>query len=275
MGTSHDLTLADGRVLRVHDSGRGEERTVVWFHGTPQTGALLAPVLAAANARGIRVISYGRPGYGGSTTAPGRTIGSAAGDVRELAEALDLEQFAVVGASGGGSHALACAALLPERVTEAVVFAPVAPYTEEFDWFAGMADPTSLRAAQEGREKRLAHGLTHEFDPESFVAADWASLEGDWSTLGADAGAAGSASPDGEVDDDVAYVSPWGCDPAEVHMPVLLVQGGADRVIPAAHARHLSGLLPDSALWLRDSDGHISVLEALPAALDWLLDDDA
>ncbi|MEV6902589.1 alpha/beta hydrolase [Amycolatopsis sp. NPDC051372] len=271
MGTSHDLTLAGDRVLRVHDSGRGDARTVVWLHGTPQTGTLLAPVLQAADARGIRVVSYGRPGYGGSSTVPGRTIGSAAEDVRLAADALGLGRFAVVGASGGGSHALAAAAQLPDRVTAAVALAGVAPYTEEFDWFAGMADPTSLRAAREGREARMAHALTHEFDPASFVATDWAALEGAWGPLGADAGEAGGAGHDGEVDDDVAYASGWAFELADVRTPVLLVQGGADRVVPASHAQYLLAHLPDAQLWLRPRDGHISVLNALPTALDWLL----
>ncbi|QRP48816.1 alpha/beta fold hydrolase [Amycolatopsis sp. FDAARGOS 1241] len=272
MGTSHDVKVANGRVLRAHDSGRGESLTVLWHHGTPQTGALLEPVLAAADARGIRVVSYGRPGYGGSTVTPGRTVGAAAEDVRCVADALGLDRFAVAGASGGGSHALACAALLPDRVTAAATLAAVAPYTEEFDWFAGMADPASLRAAREGREARLAHAATHDFNPASFVAPDWAALEGAWGPLGTDAGAAGAAGPDGEVDDDVAYVSPWGFALADVRTPVLLGQGSADRVIPEAHVHHLFAHLPDAQLWLRPRDGHISILTALPVVFDWLLD---
>ncbi|POH59684.1 alpha/beta hydrolase, partial [Cryobacterium zongtaii] len=86
---------------------------MLWHHGSPQTGALLEPLLAAAAQRRIRLISYGRPSYGGSTPLPGRTVGSAAADVAAIADALQLDRFAVMGASGGGPHALACAALLP------------------------------------------------------------------------------------------------------------------------------------------------------------------
>jgi pimeloyl-ACP methyl ester carboxylesterase len=270
MGTVRELTLADGRVLRVHDTGRGGALTVVWHHGTPQTGALLAPLVEAADARDIRVISYGRPGYGGSSVLPGRTVASAADDVRQLADSLDVGRFATMGASGGGPHALACAAVLPDRVRGVVCYASVAPYTEEFDWYAGMADDSALRASREGREARLAHGATAEFNEDAFLPIDWKTLESTWSSLGKDAGAA-SASAEAQADDDVAFTSPWGFDLTAVTAPVLLAQGGADRVIPVSHAESLLRGLPNAELWLRPRDGHISVLETLPVTLDWLL----
>ncbi|MGW7536214.1 alpha/beta fold hydrolase [Amycolatopsis sp. NPDC054798] len=266
MGTTQ-VTLPDGRNLRVHDSG-GDGFPVVWHHGTPQSGRLLPPVVEAAAARGFRVLSYARPGYDGSAPEAGRTVGSAAEHVRHLAEELDLPRFAVMGASGGGSHALACAAGLPDRVAAAVSLAGLAPYSEEYDWYGGMADDSSLRAAREGRETRLRQGETQEFDPASFTDADWAALRGGWGPLGEDAGAAADVAA--EADDDLAYVTPWGFDVADVRVPVLLVHGSADRVIPVSHSEWLLRNLPDAELWLRPHDGHISVLNALPTALDWL-----
>jgi hypothetical protein len=85
----------------------------------------------------------------------------------------------------------------------------VAPYTEEFDWYAGMADDSALRASREGREARLAHGATAEFNEDAFLPIDWKTLESTWSSLGKDAGAA-SASAEAQADDDVAFTSPWG-----------------------------------------------------------------
>jgi pimeloyl-ACP methyl ester carboxylesterase len=270
MGTARELTLADGRVLQVHDTGRGAALTVVWHHGTPQTGALLPPLVEAADARDIRVISYGRAGYGGSSEQPGRTVASAADDVRQLADVLGVGRFATMGASGGGPHALACAALLPDRVSGVVCHASAAPYTEEFDWYAGMADASALRAAREGREARLAHGATAEFDPDSFLPVDWKALEGTWSSLGEDAMAAGG-SAGAQADDDVAFTSHWGFELTAVTARVLLAQGGGDRVIPASHAESLLRGLPDAELWLRPRDGHVSVLNTVPVTLDWLL----
>jgi pimeloyl-ACP methyl ester carboxylesterase len=264
-----DVTLADGRTLEVHDAG-GDGPVVLWHNGSPHTGALLPPVVDAARARGLRLVGYARPSYGGSTPDPSRDVARAAGDVARLAEALGIGAFAVMGASGGGPHALACAALLSERVTGAAVIASPAPYTEAFDWFAGMQDPRGLRAGREGREARAAHAEREEFDQESFVAADWAVLEAEWAPLGQDAMAAGQAGPDGLIDDDVAFTRPWGFELEDVHCPVLVVQGGLDRVIPPSHADALLRALPNGELWLRPRDGHVSILRAVGVALDWL-----
>jgi pimeloyl-ACP methyl ester carboxylesterase len=269
--TTHDIQLSDGRILRAYDSGVAVGNpTLLWHHGSPQTGALLEPLLAAATARGIRLLSYARPSYGGSTPAPGRDVASAGADVAQLLDALGVDEFAVMGASGGGPHALACAARLPDRVTGVVCLAGIAPYTEDFDWYAGMRSDGGLRSAAQGRAARAAYAATEEFDPDSFTAADWAALSGAWSSLGTDAGRAGQAGPDGLIDDDVAFANPWGFDLADVATPVLLVQGGQDRVVPPSHADRQLRRLPHAQLWLRPEDGHVSVLHACPVAMDWL-----
>jgi pimeloyl-ACP methyl ester carboxylesterase len=273
--SERDVTLADGRVLHTYDTGPESGTsglTVLWHHGSPQTGALPDPLRAAAADRSIRLLSYGRPSYGGSSPYPGRSIGSAAGDVARVLDAVGFDRFATMGASGGGPHALACAALLPDRVAAVVTLGGPAPYTTDFDWYGGMVAPQGLRAAAEGRESRAGYAEIDEFDENSFTPADYAALEGAWASLGADAGRAGRAGPDGLIDDDVALISPWGFDIAQVETPVLLVHGGEDRVIPASHSEWLVHRLPSAELWLRPHDGHISVLHAVPVALDWLQD---
>ncbi|MBO1752767.1 alpha/beta fold hydrolase [Actinotalea sp. BY-33] len=272
MATQHAVRTHDDRALSVHDTGARvlDAITVVWHHGSPQTGALLRPLLDAAEARGVRLVSYARPSYATSSPRPGRDVASAAADVERVADTLGLDQFAVMGASGGGPHALACAALLPARVTAAVTLAGLAPFTEAFDGFGGMASDAALRAAREGRQARARFAETDEFDPRSFTARDWATLDSTWSALGEDAQAAEAAGPDGLIDDDVAFVSPWGFDPSTISAPVLLVHGGEDRVVPVSHSRRLVETLPDAELWFRPRDGHISVLEAVPLAMDWL-----
>jgi pimeloyl-ACP methyl ester carboxylesterase len=271
---SIDVPGPDGRVLVAHDSGLADPvLTLVWHTGSPQTGALLPPVLAATEERRIRLVSYGRPSYGGSTPNPGRDVASAVADVAAVLGALGVDRVATMGASGGGPHALACAALLPTRVVGAVTLAGIAPYTREFDWFAGMRSPGGLRSALEGgRPARAAFAATDEFDPEQFVEPDWAALDGAWASLGADADRAGQDGPDGLIDDDCAFVRPWGFDLAAIRTPVLVLQGGRDRVVPPAHGEYLARLLPTAELELRPGDGHISVLEAVPAALDRLLE---
>jgi pimeloyl-ACP methyl ester carboxylesterase len=122
MVSERDVRLDDGRTLRVYDRGAdtADAFTVVWHHGSPQTGAPLEPLLAAAARRGIRLVSYARPRYGGSSPNAGRDVASAAADVAQLTDALGVARFAVMGASGGGPHALACAALLPGRSRVAI-----------------------------------------------------------------------------------------------------------------------------------------------------------
>jgi pimeloyl-ACP methyl ester carboxylesterase len=273
MVTRLELELTDGRRLVAYDAGHtgaSDELPLIWHHGSPQTGALLEPLVATATSRNIRLVSYARPSYGGSSPNRGRDVASAAADVAQVADALKIDRFAVMGASGGGPHALACAALLPDRVTGAVALASPAPFTDSFDWFAGMVSPDALRAAAAGREARERYAATDEFDPNSFTSADWAALTGAWASLGRDAERAGQDGPEGLIDDDLAFAAPWGLDLATISVEVLLVQGGEDRVVPSNHAQALLRAIPTAELWLRPRDGHVSVLEACPVGMDWL-----
>ncbi|SFC48753.1 Pimeloyl-ACP methyl ester carboxylesterase [Streptomyces aidingensis] len=263
-------------MLHVYDArpeGNDTTLTVLWHHGTPNTGEPPEPLLPAAARHGIGWVSYDRPGYGGSTPRPGRDIASAAADAAAVADALELRRFAVLGHSGGGPHALACAALLPDRVTGAVSVAGLAPFRADgIDWFAGMgpAGAAELRAAAEGRaalEKRLT---TSEWDPDQFTPADHAALDQQWSWLGEIAAKASEDGLDGMIDDDLAYVAPWGFDPARISCPVLVLHGTRDRISPPAHAGWLAGRIPGAELRLAPDDGHISVLHSAPEALAWL-----
>ncbi|HEV7622536.1 MAG TPA: alpha/beta fold hydrolase [Amnibacterium sp.] len=248
------------------DAG-GNGPVVLWHAGSPHTGALIAPVLAAAETARVRLVTWARPGYGGSTRRPGRTVADGAADAAVVADALGLGRFAAVGYSGGGPHAIVGGALLPGRVTAVATLAGIAPDTGSGDWLAGMASPAALTAARLGLEARAA--LPDDFDDDSLVEADRAALEGPWSALGDDAQAAGREGPFGLVDDDVAFAQPWGADLAAVTVPVLLAQGDADRIVPPTHARLLAEALPDAEVLLRPGDGHVSVLAALPEVLEW------
>ena len=273
-----DLQLSGGRRLHIYDTRADDadtSLTIVWHHGTPNLGDPPEPLLSAAAQRGIRWVSYDRPGYGGSTAQPGRDVASAATDVSALADALGIGRFAVMGHSGGGAHALACGALLSERVIGAVSVSGLAPYgAEGLDWFAGMAPAgaAELRAAAGGRTALMGYLTSSEFDPELFTPADRAALKGAWHWLGVIAGRATEGGLGGMVDDDLAYVAPWGFDPGQVTPPVLIVQGGQDRIAPSSHGRWLARHIHSAELWLRPDDGHISVLSAGEAALDWLLE---
>jgi pimeloyl-ACP methyl ester carboxylesterase len=274
--TEFDLTLDGGHTLRVYDTHPNDadgRLAVFWHHGTPNVGAPPRPLFAAAARLGVRWVSYDRPGYGGSTPSPGRRVASAADYVSGIADALGIGRFAVMGHSGGGSHALACGALLPGRVVGVVSAAGLAPFSAEgLDWFAGMAPSgvASLRAAARGRAaKERYEASAGEQDP-GFIPADWAALSGAWSWLGDVVGPAVEGGPGGLIDDDLAYVAPWGADPARVTAPTLLLHGGRDRVVPPSHGGWLARRCPSAELRLFPDDGHISVLNQGAAALGWL-----
>ncbi|WP_407570137.1 alpha/beta fold hydrolase [Deinococcus altitudinis] len=275
MLTETDLTVPGGHTLHVYDTGADSGTlTVFWHHGTPNIGPPPEPLFAASERLGLRWIGFDRPGYGGSSALPGRDVASAASCVASIADALGIERFAVVGHSGGGPHALACAALLPERVLAAVSVAGLAPYSAPgLDWFAGMnaAGEASLRAALAGLEAKEAYEASDPpFDPEMFTAADYAALNGSWAWLNSVVGPAQAAGPGGLIADDLAYVSPWGFEPSRITCPVLLLHGEQDRVVPSSHSRWLAGQIPSVELWLRPDDGHLSVLNCGEAVLDWL-----
>jgi pimeloyl-ACP methyl ester carboxylesterase len=267
-----DLPLPDGRTLHVYDTVSGT-LPVFWHHGTPNVGTPPAPLFPASDPLGIRWVSYDRPGYGGSTPRPGRDIASAAGDVRAVADALGIDRFAVAGHSGGGSHALACGALLPDRVRSVLSISGLAPYgAAGLDWFAGMsaAGTASLRAAVAGRAAKERYEATSTEDDPGFIPADHAALSGTWSWFLTVVEPALAAGPGPLIDDDLALVGPWGFDPAQVRVPVLLLHGGLDRVAPVSHAAWLAGRCPDAELQVVPDAGHISVLDAAPDALGWL-----
>jgi pimeloyl-ACP methyl ester carboxylesterase len=271
-----DLTRPDGGTLHVYDTGDGADDgrlAVFWHHGTPNIGAPPEPLFATADALGLRWISYDRPSYGGSSADRGRTVGSAAAHMRLVADALGLDRFAAMGHSGGGPHALAGAALVPERVVAVVSMAGLAPFgADGLDWFADMAASgvRSLQAAGAGRaERERLETVGVEYDPE-FTPADLAMLEGPWAWLKVVVTAAVAGGADGAIDDDVAYVAPWAFDPVTITAPALFVHGGRDRVVPARHSQWLAEHCSTGELWLSPDDGHLSVLNRAEDALAWL-----
>jgi pimeloyl-ACP methyl ester carboxylesterase len=255
--------------LHVYDRG-GDGLPVLWHHGTPNLGLPPEPLFADADRLGLRWVSYDRPGYGGSPREVGRGIASAVGYARVVADALGIERFAVMGHSGGGTHALAVAAMLPERVVGVASLAALAPFgAEGFDWFAGMAPVgvAALSAAARGRAAREAFEEPEGDSDIGFHEGDWAALAGEWSWFGK---VVGPAPGGGQADDDVAYVSAWGFDPGRIAVPVLLMHGGRDRMVPTSHGEWLARHIPHAEWRLSTEDGHITVLNKAPQALEWL-----
>ncbi len=280
-----DISLADGRILHVYDTDNDgisgsagisdSPIAVFWLHGSPNIGSPPEPLFAAAEANGLRWVSYDRPGYGGSDPHDGRTVGSAAADVDAIAESLGIGRFAVLGHSGGGPHALACAALLPERVIAAVSVSAPAPFDADgLDWFAGWSPGIAAenRAAAAGRAALEVHWS--EAEPEDmdafFTAADMAALGGSWSWLAGVAGQAMEQGTEGYLEDTLASVRPWGFRLDAIDAPVLIMHGANDKMVPRRHGEWLAARCPTAKLRIVPDAGHITVLDSAPEALAWL-----
>src|SRR6266566_6121112 len=249
----------EGRRLDVEVAGSEEGGQTVVFHtGTPSVGMLFAPMVEAGTRRGLRHIAYSRPGYGRSDRRAGRTVADCAEDVAAIADALAIETFFTVGWSGGGPHALACAALLPDRVIAAATVGAVAPrHAEGLDWLQGMGEENlaEFAAADAGEEQLLAY-LEHEgaqiasaSGPELQTAlgdllpeVDRSEVTGDFADYFAVSIHAGLAEGLwGWFDDDMAFNRDWGFDLDSVARPVTIWQGEQDRFVPFAHGAWLAG----------------------------------
>lgn len=279
-----DIVLADGRTLHVYETKRHSRRLpIMWHHGTPNVGSPPEPLMAAAKDAGLRWVSFDRPGYGGSSRHEGRTVADTARDALAVANALGVDRFAVMGHSGGGPHALAVAALAPDRVAAVTTSGGLAPLARtagdvglELDaWFDGMGkvSATSLRAALDGADAKRAYEASAG-DGIDFTSRDWAALGGEWGWLGTVAAAGVASGPDALIDDDLAYVQPWGVDLGQISAPTLLVHGADDRVVPASHSRWLAQAVPGAVHWQLAGEGHISTLaddeRGAAAAVRWV-----
>ena len=272
----HQVVTRDGRALEVLTSGPSGGQPLVYHSGTPGAAVPMPLLEQAAAAAGARIITWSRPGYAGSTEQPGRTVADVAADAVVVLDALDVTEFVTLGWSGGGPHALACAALLPERCRAAATLAGAAPYAVDgLDFLAGMAEENKVEfgAAMQGREVlepaliEMSEGMdsiTAEQVAESLGGlvseSDRQSLTGELAQHLADSlSAAVSTGIAGWRDDDLAFVRSWGFDLGAIDVPVTIWQGDEDRMVPLAHgewlADHLSG-----ATWRREpGHGHISV----------------
>ncbi len=266
----------DGRALRWYSVGADDAPvTVFWHHGTPNIGEPPAPLLKPAADRGIRFLALDRPGYGGSERVLHRSVADVVEDVTRVADAAGVWDFVVMGHSGGGPHALACAALMPGRVTAAATVAGLAPLTSlKQHWWEGMAPAGlgELRAALKGANALRELLENSDYDPEMFTPSDHRALEGEWDWFNEIAAAGVAHGLDGMVLDDLAYVQPWGYRVDAIKVPALVVQGSDDRVVPVQHGRWLAETIPGAEYRELEGEGHLSVMRAGVDVLDWLVE---
>ncbi len=283
----HTIRASDGRMLAVTTGGDPAGRPVLIHMGTPCSRLLYPPHERDAARQGLRLICYDRPGYGGSSPHPGRTVADCAGDVRAICAALGIGRLAMWGISGGGPHVLACAALLPDLVAAAASLASVAPYDAEgLDYFAGMGrsnvddiklfltDQTaSLAKLETEREDMLAatpDGLAREMAT-LLTPADAAALTGELAGFITSAMHDGLApGVEGWWEDNCMHL-PWGFELSDISVPVLVMQGREDMFVPFGHGEWLAGHIPGAEARLLDHDGHLTLMQdRIPEVHAWL-----
>ncbi|WP_433338784.1 alpha/beta fold hydrolase [Spirillospora sp. CA-294931] len=281
------VSTADGRNLAVEEWGEPDGVPVFLLHGTPGSRLGPFPRPMVLYQLGIRLISFDRPGYGQSERRIGRAVADIATDVRQIADALGLDGFAVLGRSGGGPHALACAALLPRRVVRAAVLVSLAPvHADGLDWFEGMTE-SNTRAYMAVRRHGALISARLQSAAERFRADPAQLLAGLYNELTladrrivSDIGIrrmliatyseAFRVSAGGWVDDLLAFCSPWGFNPCDIAVPTMLWHGADDAFSPAGHSRWLGANIPTSTVVVESGSAHFGALDVLPDVLTWL-----
>jgi pimeloyl-ACP methyl ester carboxylesterase len=273
------VETSGGRVLDVLVFGPEDGLALVYHNGTPTGLSGLGPMADAVSDRGLRAVLYSRPGYGTSTPQPGRLVADAAADVEAILGRLRIDEFVTAGWSGGGPHALACAALLPVRCLAAASIAGVAPSDSPgLDWLAGMAEENVqeftaaingeadltrfldqaaavLRGIDAAGVAEGLGGLLSDTDKAALTAAlaDY---------LATALRAALSTGIAGWRDDDLAFTRDWGISlEALGHAtPVAIWQGDQDRMVPGAHGEWLAANIPLARPRIRPGQGHLTLL---------------
>ena len=284
------LSLSDGRSLDVFLDGPETGTPLVYHMGTPSAGGpTFAPLVDALAERGLRFVSWSRPGYGSSTRQAGRSVADVVDDTLAVLDAIGAERCHVIGWSGGGPHALACAALMPERVINVATIGSVAPYPAEgLDWTAGMGAENieEFGAALAGAEQLITfkervaplfRDVIAEDVADSFGDliddVDRGSLTGAFSVWMADVThEALRTGYWGWFDDDMAFMRPWGFLLDEIRVPVFVWQGGHDRMVPFAHGEWLAAHIPTALPRLFPEHGHLTLaVDSIPRIVDELV----
>ena len=285
------LHLVDGGTLEFCQSGPQDAETLLVLHvGSPCAAVVVPNITSAAADRGVRTVSYSRPGYGGSTRRMGRTEAYEAENTASLADHLGASTFLVAGWSGGGPPALACAALLPERVRSCAVLAGSSPPAEVgevwFDWWSD-EDREELRALGTSPPDPFIKVYEEAAVPlrtiTSLGLAEWPEgPDQDRETLERSPELAGAIADsmrravargvDGWIDDSVAVSRPWGFTVSDIGVPVTIRHGEIDRLVQVDHGTWLAEHIPGARAQILPDHGHVSIAEPFDEVMDALLE---
>ncbi len=278
---------ANGDRVDYFDGGEGSD-LLIYHHGTPGAGPLHADLLEPALASDLRIVELVRPGYGNSTRQPNRSVADVVTLVDELANHLGFDLYVTMGWSGGGPHALANVALSPKRCVAAMSLAGVGMFGQlDLDFLNGMGQDNhdEFGAALKGESdlrSYLESGLPEmqKISGEQIVdmmgsllpEEDRDSLTGEFGENMAEIFRwAVHTGVDGWLDDDIAFVLPWGFELSDISNPVTIWQGATDLMVPFDHGKWLAKKLPHANVNLLEGHGHLSIGEpALSEGFAWL-----
>jgi pimeloyl-ACP methyl ester carboxylesterase len=282
------ISLPDGRDLELEVTGPDEGPVLLFHHGTPGASLQFRGMADEVHARGHRLVTWSRAGYGASSRRPGRSVADEVDDARAVLDHLGADDCVVAGWSGGGPHALACGALLADRVRGVLCIAGVAPYDADGLAFLdgmGQENLDEFGAALEGEEALRLYldaarpellTITGDQISEQMVTllppVDQESLTGEFGDfLARGFRQSVSVSIDGWLDDDLAFTRPWGFELSDITVPTFVWQGSEDLMVPFSHGTWLADRIPGVAAHLEQGEGHLSVgIGAMPRMLDEL-----
>ncbi len=268
--------LRDGRRIGYAEYGWPGGPAYFYFHGHPGSRLEAAFAEPAAQAAGVRVVALDRPGYGRSDFQPGRTMLDWPGDVEQVADQLGVDRFSVVGSSGGGPYALACAYRLPDRVGRAAVISGVGPYHVPgitrgmrwqnriaFRWGARWpalprALMRSMRRNIQARPERTVEAIARAMSP---VDARIVRRPEVRELLAMDLAEAFRSGAEGAAWDVVVLGRRWGFALRDIQPTVDLWQGEADVLVPPAMGRHQAAQIPHCTAHILPGEGHLLVID--------------
>lgn len=268
------MILGDGRTLAYTECGTPGGPAVLYSHSAPASRLELTFLEERFRQLGVRVISPDRPGYGRSSSLPGRGLEDWPRDVAALTGHLRIERFTVAGFSSGGPYALACAAAMPGRITGTGVAAGVTDMGWAPAW-DGFFEPEAdlMRVGDEAEATRRCEerygsdgsgyaGLDLDLGPSDIqVLQDEATTTALFASM-IEAFRQGIA---GYAQDITVQGRPWSFDPARITSPTKILHGAQDTFAPPAHARHTAEIIPGASLTLLEGHGHLSLIQQLPA----------
>ena len=270
------LELSDGRLLEFVTLGDPSGATVVYHHGTPGSVHLAQGFAQQLEKHKVFLIGMSRAGYGNSSRQEGRQVADVVSDVRELLRYLGRGQYVAIGWSGGGPHALACAALDPSCL-HAISLAGVAPVVDDFDWTEGMG-PENVEEYELARQGGPAYEAAMAQAVEVFSAASADNVIDLFGGLLSDVDKQSLASNEtrellargiaeglktnggGFLDDNQAFLTDWGFDVSDIATPVSLFFGDEDLMVPTRHGHYLASALANVTVHHLPSEGHVSLV---------------